>query len=91
MNTERCEVRYSGRVQGVGFRYTVRQIAGGLEVTGFVRNRPDGSVQLVVEGTSQEIQRLLSNVQAELGGFVKAAQETHGRATGEFRDFRIRY
>jgi acylphosphatase len=39
------QVFYSGRVQGVGFRYTVKQIASGYEITGFVRNLPDGRVE----------------------------------------------
>ena len=47
---ERRVVHYSGRVQGVGFRYTVRTLATRFAVTGFVRNLADGRVQLVVEG-----------------------------------------
>ena len=91
MDNQRCEVRYSGRVQGVGFRYTVHQIAAGLAVTGFVRNRPDGSVQLVVEGPPHEIERLLAEVRATMGRFIRDVQETRGPATGEFRGFGVRY
>lgn len=47
---ERREVRYRGRVQGVGFRYTARSIAQSYAVTGYVKNVADGSVELVVEG-----------------------------------------
>ena len=56
---QRCEIYYSGRVQGVGFRYTVRSIAGRFAVTGFVKNLRDGRVQLVAEGLAEEIQRFL--------------------------------
>ena len=47
----RCRVQliYSGRVQGVGFRYTVKQVAAGYDVAGTVRNLPDGRVELVAE------------------------------------------
>ena len=48
------EVYYAGNVQGVGFRYTARCAAAGLDVTGFVRNLPDGRVHLVVEGPPRD-------------------------------------
>ena len=58
---QRREVYFSGRVQGVGFRYTVRMVASRFAVTGFVKNLPDGRVQLVAEGlTNHEIGRRLS-------------------------------
>ena len=46
---------YSGHVQGVGFRYTVKSVAAGFEVNGTVRNLPDGRVELVAEGDSGEL------------------------------------
>ena len=59
------EVYYAGRVQGVGFRYTVRSLAARFDVTGFVRNLPDGRVHLVVEGDAGEIDAFL---EADQGG-----------------------
>jgi acylphosphatase len=53
-------VRYSGRVQGVGFRYTAQQLAAGYTVAGFVRNCPDGDVELVAEGEQDEVDRFLT-------------------------------
>src|SRR6187455_864933 len=50
MPTERRRVWYEGRVQGVGFRYTARGLAGGFPVSGYVRNLDDGRVELVAEG-----------------------------------------
>jgi acylphosphatase len=41
----RLHLLYSGRVQGVGFRYTVKSVANGFELTGIVRNLPDGRVE----------------------------------------------
>jgi acylphosphatase len=55
---ERVTVFYSGRVQGVGFRVTVRQIARGFDVTGAVRNLFDGRVELVAEGEKGEVTAL---------------------------------
>jgi len=59
-------VRYSGRVQGVGFRYTAQQLAAGYAVAGFVRNCPDGDVELVAEGEKDEVERFLAAVAARM-------------------------
>jgi acylphosphatase len=87
---ERCEVIYQGRVQGVGFRYTTRHVAERFQVTGFVRNVPDGTVQLVVEGWPAEVQRFLAAVTAELGRYVAGSHATTSTATGEFAEFNIK-
>jgi acylphosphatase len=52
----RMQILYSGRVQGVGFRYAVRTLAAGFEVTGTVRNLTDGRVELTAEGTKTELE-----------------------------------
>ncbi len=57
----RRRICFFGHVQGVGFRYITCSVARGFCVNGYVRNRPDGSVELVVEGESQEIQRFLDS------------------------------
>ncbi|HWQ92492.1 MAG TPA: acylphosphatase, partial [Clostridia bacterium] len=49
------QIYYSGSVQGVGFRYTVKSAATGYEVTGVVRNLPDGRVEMLAEGTKPEL------------------------------------
>jgi acylphosphatase len=56
MNRQRLHVFYSGRVQGVGFRYTVRNVARGYEVVGLVRNLLDGRVELIAEGEPAELE-----------------------------------
>ena len=58
----RIEVIYSGRVLGVGFRATVLEIATRYRVTGFVRNVPDGTVELIAEGTEAEVEALLAEI-----------------------------
>ncbi len=71
------QVFYSGRVQGVGFRYTVKRIAGGFEVTGSVRNLPDGRVELqAMAEESDELSAFLQAIQdSSLGGNIKMADE----------------
>ena len=49
----RLTVFYSGQVQGVGFRYTAKTVATGFEITGTIRNLPDGRVELVAEGAAR--------------------------------------
>ena len=90
-DTEQREVYYSGAVQGVGFRYTVRSLATRMAVTGFVRNLPDGRVHLIVEGSPAEIRMLLNQVRAELGHYISRVDEQTGPAAGRFTDFGIRF
>jgi len=58
----RKRVPLSGRVQGVGFRYFTRQASSGQEVAGFVRNLPDGRVEVEAQGPQDEVDRFLGNV-----------------------------
>ena len=87
---QRREVIYQGRVQGVGFRYTTRHIAERFQVTGFVRNVPDGSVHLVAEGQAAEVERFLAAVSAELGRYIAGQHATKSSTTGEFTGFTIK-
>jgi acylphosphatase len=88
---QRCEVYYAGSVQGVGFRYTVRSLAAGFQVTGFVRNLSDGRVHLVAEGEPAEIKQFLEAVQAEMQHYIRDVQQTRQPAGGHFQSFEIRH
>jgi acylphosphatase len=88
---ERRDVLYSGRVQGVGFRYTARQLAGDYEVTGYVRNLADGRVQLVVEGSHAEIDRYMNALADQLPGYIRDVAADVRPATGEFAGFDVRH
>ena len=88
---ERREVRYSGHVQGVGFRYTVRSIARLYAVTGYVKNLPDGRVELVLEGPAEEVSAALRAVRDEMGHYIRDEQETTAAATGRFTGFDVRF
>jgi acylphosphatase len=88
---ERREIHYSGWVQGVGFRYTARRIAGRHHVTGYVRNLRDGRVQLVVEATPEEVDRYVSELATTMEQYIRSADEKTTEATGEFPGFDIRF
>lgn len=66
-------MRYSGRVQGVGFRMTARSVANGRDVTGWVRNEVDGSVMLEVQGTGESVGAYLGALRTRMGDRI--AQE----------------
>lgn len=90
-NRQRLTVTYSGRVQGVGFRYTTRSIADGYNVTGYVRNLTDGRVELVAEGERRAVDNFLVNVRDRLSGFIRDEKTDVQTATGEFPTFGIRH
>lgn len=72
-------VIYSGRVQGVGFRYSVKQIASGFDVTGWVRNLPDGTVEMLASGTSTEVDAFTAAVEAShLEGYIEETRREAG-------------
>ncbi len=58
-------VIFEGRVQGVGFRYTVKDLSRGFEVCGWVRNLPDGSVELEVMGETEEVESFIKEIAEE--------------------------
>jgi acylphosphatase len=87
---QRVTVFYSGRVQGVGFRATVRHVARGYDVTGRARNLPDGRVELIAEGTKEELQAFLEGIAtSELSSYIAVRPETWSTARGGMRGFVI--
>ena len=88
---ERLAARVVGRVQGVGFRATARMVAGRFNVTGWVRNEPDGTVMLELQGEALEVLRVIDEIKAEMSGYVRAADAiTITDAPGE-RGFTVRH
>lgn len=81
---------YSGSVQGVGFRYTVKTVAAGFEVVGIVRNLIDGRVELVAEGSREELEAFRTAIpEAGLGHFIRNEEIKWSEAANEFRGFEI--
>lgn len=83
-------VHYSGHVQGVGFRYTVLQVAKEFEVAGYVRNLADGRVLLEAEGALEDVTAFLEAVQERMHGYIRKVERTSGRRTPQFAGFGIR-
>lgn len=83
-------VFFTGRVQGVGFRYQALEVAKGFEVSGFVMNLPDGRVQLEVEGAVAEVRDFIVAVQERMEGYIRKVEQTDGRRAATFQGFSIR-
>jgi acylphosphatase len=91
MADERLHATVRGRVQGVSFRYNTVLKANEFGVRGWVRNRYDGSVEVVAEGTRPALERLLAWLhEGSLGARVTEVESSWWVATGEFEDFSIR-
>jgi len=87
---EQRQIRFFGSVQGVGFRYTARQAAEGFAVAGWVRNLPDGSVELVAEGESTELDAFLEEIRLHLGGYIRQEQQQLAPPIG-LEDFVVKF
>jgi acylphosphatase len=92
MPRERRRVFFSGRVQGVGFRFRCQAVARGFEVAGHVRNLPDGRVEVLAEGDAPEIDAFLAAVRQEFDGYITAiAANSEPAGASPLAGFSIRY
>lgn len=87
---ERRQIRFLGRVQGVGFRATARHIAASFAVTGWVKNEPDGSVLAEVQGAPAEIDRFLGSLRERMGALVRSESSDICTAVKDERGFEVR-
>ena len=91
MAAVRKRILYKGNVQGVGFRYTTVRVAAGYAVSGYVRNLPDGGVEVMVEGQGKEIVEFMNDLASRMIGYIRDTQVNDGSATGEFTGFDVRF
>lgn len=86
----RKRFRFYGLVQGVGFRYLARHAAAAFGATGWVRNEPDGSVSMEVQGTRQQIARVLDAIERGRYVRIEAREEKSIPVEEDERGFRTR-
>ncbi|MCH2123236.1 MAG: acylphosphatase [Pirellulaceae bacterium] len=86
---ERQTVLFSGRVQGVGFRFTTQSIARDYAITGTVKNLPDGRVELIVEGKQTEIRQFVGMIEQRMKNHISHQQTTTSTPENQFADFSI--
>ena len=90
--TTDLQVFYTGKVQGVGFRYSVKQLAASYEVAGWVRNLVDGRVELQVSGEAAEIEAFLESIsRGQLRSYIKQVERVPKQGPAErWSGFEIR-
>ncbi len=89
---KRIHLVYSGRVQGVGFRFTTESIALSLGIVGWVKNLPDGRVEVLGEAEEKTLVRFLEKIRnGPMKPYIRGVKTTWGEPTGEFEDFRVRF
>jgi len=84
-------VIFEGRVQGVGFRFTALRIANRYGLTGWVRNVPDGSVEMLAQGNSRDIENCLRDIQDSFQGYIAGTETREAPLDTKYADFRITY
>ena len=80
----RYTVHFSGRVQGVGFRYTTIRVATGFAVAGYVQNLTDRRVLLVAEGDRTDLKAFVDEINSQMSGYIKDCTIDESEANGEF-------
>jgi acylphosphatase len=84
-----ARVYYTGRVQGVGFRATAADLARGYPVTGWVKNLPDGRVELWAEGPRADVEAFLAAVRKQFATNLRGEAIDWPPATGRFAQFDV--
>lgn len=89
--TKRLYAIFTGRVTGVGFRFTTLEIAKSLEIVGWVRNTPQGDVELLAEAEKSKLEELLNRLQKTFQENIDRVSVDWEEPLGEFRSFYIQY
>jgi len=84
-------VIFIGRVQGVGFRYTAHRIAHRHQLTGFVRNLPDGTVEMFAQGPARDIDDCIQDIKEYFGDYLRETRIQEIPSDPKYKDFRITY
>jgi acylphosphatase len=88
---KQIHVYYSGRVQGVGFRFTAEDIARELDLKGWIKNLRDGRVEIVAEAEEFTLKKFLEKINEYFGRYIQDTDLRWETATGEFKDFHITF
>ena len=84
------KIFYKGKVQGVGFRFGVRQIAEGFSVAGYASNLPDGRVEVFLQGDREEVEAMEKEIgQSHLAGFIREVSGGETEAVSGCKGFHI--
>jgi acylphosphatase len=82
---------FTGRVQGVGFRFTAFNIANRHQLTGFVRNLPDGNVEMFAQGPAQTIDNCIRDIEEEFSDYIRETEIEEIPPNLQYKDFKITF
>jgi len=82
---------FTGRVQGVGFRFTALRIAARFGLAGFVRNLPDGGVEMVAQGSPGDIEQCIRDIEETLAGYITETKIEEISPDSKYKDFKITF
>jgi acylphosphatase len=89
---KRIHIFYSGKVQGVGFRFTAEETAKRCNVVGWVKNLRDGRVEVMAEAEEQALNHFLEEIRlGPMRNFIKSVEAIWQESLDEFTDFEICY
>jgi len=84
-------VLFKGMVQGVGFRFTAQSLAQDLEVKGWVKNLPNGEVEILAQQSREVLEEFLSRINRYFSKYIHSAQIDWQASKEEFKDFQLRF
>ena len=84
-------VIFIGRVQGVGFRFTAHRMAQRHQLTGFVRNMPDGTVEMLAQGPARDIDDCIRDIKEYFGDYLRETRIQEIPTDPKYKDFRITF
>jgi acylphosphatase len=84
-------VIFIGRVQGVGFRFTVHRMANRHQLTGFVRNLPDGTVEMLAQGPARDIDDCVRDIRDYFDDYIRDTEIQEIPPDPKNKDFRITF
>ena len=82
---------FTGTVQGVGFRFTAIRVANHHDLTGFVRNLPDGTVEMLAQGKPEDIDNCIKDIKESFGGYIRKTKIEDTPPDPRYTEFKITF
>ncbi|MBU4304172.1 MAG: acylphosphatase [Candidatus Omnitrophica bacterium] len=91
MSEKQVHIYYSGTVQGVGFRYKTLHVAVKYNLSGWVKNLPDGRVEILAEAPEEDLLEFIKDLESVFGLYIKQKQISWQKPSGQTQGFEIKF